>query len=60
LLLELQRRAPMRLDGEVILPDGRAVHWLELASAAPELLAKTIDRVVLVRRCDLLAEAGCA
>ena len=38
----LDMEAPMRLDGEMILPDGRGVNWRELHAAAPSdtVLAK--------------------
>lgn len=58
-LHDLQRRAPMRLDGELVLPDGRAVNWLELASPAAELLVKTTHRVALVSRGDLFTAGMC-
>jgi phosphoribosyl-dephospho-CoA transferase len=29
-IASVQRDAPMRLDGEIVFPDGRAVHWREL------------------------------
>jgi phosphoribosyl-dephospho-CoA transferase len=52
-IAELQRYAPMRIDGEVIFPDGSAVNWLELwnarrAAGAAAVLAKTIEGVRLV------------
>jgi phosphoribosyl-dephospho-CoA transferase len=41
--------APMRLDGEILLPDGTGLHWRELREA-PEggsVLAKSLDRLDL-------------
>ncbi|MGU3538584.1 malonate decarboxylase holo-[acyl-carrier-protein] synthase [Methylobacterium sp. A54F] len=42
--------APMRLDGEVLLPDGSGINWRELHGAAPgdTVLAKRLDRLDLV------------
>ncbi|WP_027173751.1 malonate decarboxylase holo-[acyl-carrier-protein] synthase [Methylobacterium sp. 10] len=34
-LARIEGRAPMRLDGEIVLPDGAGIHWRELL-AAPE------------------------
>jgi phosphoribosyl-dephospho-CoA transferase len=39
-----------RLDGEVVLSDGRAVAWREAASDSAILLVKTLDDVSLVPR----------
>jgi phosphoribosyl-dephospho-CoA transferase len=43
-------RAPMRLDGELLLPSGQAVQWREWASDAPDVMAKSMDGVAMVRR----------
>jgi phosphoribosyl-dephospho-CoA transferase len=48
----VEQAAPVRIDGEVIFPDGSAVNWRELKNAlrsggAAELLVKTIDGVRL-------------
>ena len=47
--------APMRIDGEVLLPDGMGVHWRELheAPACGEVLAKHRDRLALVPAASL-------
>ncbi|MCJ2133511.1 malonate decarboxylase holo-[acyl-carrier-protein] synthase [Methylobacterium sp. J-026] len=45
----IARAAPMRIDGEILLPDGAGLHWRELHDA-PEggsVLAKSRDRVCL-------------
>ncbi|MCI1293120.1 MAG: malonate decarboxylase holo-[acyl-carrier-protein] synthase [Acetobacter sp.] len=44
------RKLSVRLDGEVIFPDGRAVQWQELHSARPddEVLVKNLTSVELV------------
>jgi phosphoribosyl-dephospho-CoA transferase len=52
-IAEIQRDAPMRIDGEVIFPDGGAVNWRELWNAhrnANEtlVLAKTMEGVRLL------------
>lgn len=41
--------APMRLDGEILLPDGAGLHWRELLDAPEngEVLAKTLERLEL-------------
>lgn len=41
---EAQEQAP-RLDGEIILPDGSAVAWRELAAAPDKLLTKSLDTI---------------
>jgi phosphoribosyl-dephospho-CoA transferase len=41
-----------RLDGEIALPDGRAVAWREAASESATLLVKTLSDVSLVPRAD--------
>ena len=49
-LAAIEAGAPMRLDGEVVLPDGAGVNWRELRDASPggSVLAKGLDRVALV------------
>ena len=47
-LLRLDAAGPVRLDGELVLPDGAGVNWRELAQAegrAATVLAKTMDGV---------------
>jgi phosphoribosyl-dephospho-CoA transferase len=41
--------APMRIDGEILLPDGTGLHWRELREAPEDgsVLAKGIDRLGL-------------
>lgn len=43
----IERNSPVRLDGELILPDGGGVHWRELASGASEVVVKTMAGVQL-------------
>jgi phosphoribosyl-dephospho-CoA transferase len=56
-LLQLDADSPVRLDGELELPDGAAVNWRELArsNAQPddELLVKTMDGVEIRNRAAL-------
>ena len=52
-IAEVQRDAPLRIDGEVIFPDGRAVNWRELwnahrAADRATVLAKTMEGVRLL------------
>jgi phosphoribosyl-dephospho-CoA transferase len=49
--------APMRIDGEILLPDGTGVQWRELRDA-PEggsVVAKSLDRVALMPAAALRA-----
>ena len=52
-LAAIEADAPMRFDGEVVLPDGAGVNWRELRDAPPggSVLAKGLDRVALVPTC---------
>lgn len=50
LLDAIQAHAPIRLDGELIRPDGAAVSWRELHAGAPEILLKSLDGVTLIDR----------
>jgi phosphoribosyl-dephospho-CoA transferase len=56
-LLRLDAASPVRLDGELELPDGAGVNWRELAQtrADPddELLVKTMDGVEVRTRAAL-------
>ncbi len=52
-IAEIQRAAPLRIDGEVIFPDGTAVNWRELWNARrtadrATVLAKTMEGVRLL------------
>jgi len=52
-IAEVQRDAPLRIDGEVIFPDGSAVNWRELWNAhrtadRATVLAKSMEGVRLV------------
>ena len=50
-----ERRHRHRADGELRLPDGRAVSWREYASGATRVLVKTEDHARLVARATLFA-----
>ncbi|MGX5777140.1 malonate decarboxylase holo-[acyl-carrier-protein] synthase [Methylorubrum zatmanii] len=56
-LADIERRAPMRLDGELLLPDGGGVNWHELHAAAPgdTVLVKHRDRLALRAAAGVLA-----
>ena len=43
-----------RADGEIVLPDGTAVCWRELAGTGSRVLIKTPESVLLRGRCDVL------
>jgi phosphoribosyl-dephospho-CoA transferase len=52
-IADAERDAPLRIDGEMVFPDGSAVNWRELHNALgrgppAEVLAKTMDGVRLV------------
>jgi phosphoribosyl-dephospho-CoA transferase len=52
-IAEIQRDAPLRIDGEVVFPDGCAVNWRELWNAhrtadRATVLAKTMEGVRLL------------
>jgi len=44
-----------RLDGEVVLEDGRAVAWRELLAPLRQVLVKSADAVAIVSRAEVLA-----
>jgi len=55
---EIQRDAPLRIDGEVVFPDGSAVNWRELwnafrAADPATVLAKTMEGVRLLNIASL-------
>jgi len=49
-LVDIESRAPIRIDGELLRADGAGVNWRELHSGAPELVIKTAADVILCRR----------
>ena len=55
-LLRLDARGPVRIDGELVLPDGAGVNWRELALAnghTADVLAKAMDGTELRPRAGL-------
>ncbi|MFE1599812.1 malonate decarboxylase holo-[acyl-carrier-protein] synthase [Methylobacterium sp. ID0610] len=56
-LAAIEARAPMRLDGEILLPGGGGVNWRELHAAAPgdAVLVKHRDRLGLREAAAVLA-----
>jgi phosphoribosyl-dephospho-CoA transferase len=46
-LAEIETKAPMRLDGELVRADGAAANWRELRAAPAEVLVKTLDGISL-------------
>jgi phosphoribosyl-dephospho-CoA transferase len=52
-LVEIEAKAPMRLDGEVVRADGAAANWRELR-AALEVLIKSLDGVSLQPSAEFL------
>jgi phosphoribosyl-dephospho-CoA transferase len=62
---EVQRDATVRIDGEIIFPDGTAVNWRELwnayqAAEGATVLAKTMEGVQLLKIASLQNVAGIA
>jgi phosphoribosyl-dephospho-CoA transferase len=62
-IAEIQHDAPLRIDGEIIFPDGSAVNWRELWNAhqAPDratVLAKTMEGVRLLDVASLACVAA--
>lgn len=61
--LPLLRDAPLRIDGEIIFPDGSGVNWRELwnahqAAGRATVLAKTMESVRLLDVASLACVAG--
>ncbi len=57
-LAAIEAQAPMRLDGEVVRPDGAAVNLREVHRGASELLVKTMRGVALRDRAWFLGGAN--
>lgn len=49
-LAEIDSRAPVRIDGELLRADGAGVNWRELHSGVPEVALKTAADVILCQR----------
>jgi len=54
----VEAEAPMRLDGELVRPDGAAVNWRELASAGEEVLVKRLHGIAMQSRHVFLEDAA--
>ena len=62
-IAQVQRDAPLRIDGEIIFPDGSGVNWRELwnahqAAGRATVLAKTMESVRLLDVASLTCVAG--
>ena len=57
-LNRLERVSPIRLDGELTLPDGAAVNWREFERGSADLLIKTMDGVEMRTRSALFRMGG--
>jgi phosphoribosyl-dephospho-CoA transferase len=62
-IAQVQRDAPLRIDGEIIFPDGSAVNWRELwnarqAADGATVFAKTMESVQLLDVASLASVAG--
>ena len=59
-LAAIESQAPMRIDGDILLPGGGGVNWRELHAAPPEgtVLVKHIDHLALSTASALLAGDG--
>ena len=53
ILSEWEQESSLRGDGEVVLPDGRAVAWRELVARSTAVLVKGLDSVELIPRARL-------
>ena len=56
-LADIDARAPVRLDGEVVHADGAGAKWRELHAGGPEIALKTASRVLLYARADFIGAA---
>jgi phosphoribosyl-dephospho-CoA transferase len=64
-IADAEKRAPMRIDGEILFPNGSAVNWREFhmalnQSRAAEVLVKSMDGVRLVHVDQLLSRRKAA
>jgi phosphoribosyl-dephospho-CoA transferase len=53
-LADVDARAPVRLDGELLHADGAGANWRELHAGGAELALKTADQVLLCARADFV------
>jgi phosphoribosyl-dephospho-CoA transferase len=56
-LADIDARAPVRLDGELVRADGAGANWRELRAGGPELALKTASRVLVYARADFIGAA---
>jgi phosphoribosyl-dephospho-CoA transferase len=56
-LADIDTRATMRLDGELVHAEGAAANWRELHAGGPDLVVKTADQVLLCARADFVGAA---
>jgi phosphoribosyl-dephospho-CoA transferase len=53
-IADLEQRSPVRIDGEIVLPDGGGCHWREiLDTGLPDVLVKTLTGVELRSKASL-------
>jgi phosphoribosyl-dephospho-CoA transferase len=51
---DLEQRSPVRIDGEIVLPDSGGCHWREiLDTGSPDVLVKTLTGVELRSKASL-------
>jgi phosphoribosyl-dephospho-CoA transferase len=53
-LADVDARAPVRLDGELVHADGAGANWRELHAGAAELAVKTAGSALLLARADFI------
>jgi phosphoribosyl-dephospho-CoA transferase len=56
-LADLDARAPVRLDGELMRADGAGANWRELHAGGAELAVKTARQALLYARADFIGAA---
>jgi phosphoribosyl-dephospho-CoA transferase len=56
-LADVDARAPVRLDGELVDADGAAANWRELHTGVPEVALKRAGQVLLHARADFIGAA---
>jgi phosphoribosyl-dephospho-CoA transferase len=56
-LFDIDARAPVRLDGELVRPDGAGANWRELHAGGAELALKTASQALLHARVDFIGAA---
>ena len=59
-LAAIEAGAPMRIDGEIMCPDGAAANWRELRARPQKVLVKALCGASLQSFSDFLARVGCA